>query len=284
MEKGFIVLVNDHFEKYLINYQGINVPTGKASNIEVSKESFTRLDHPYSICRKNSKPISTDSIYFNLTTKVGTYSRKLCVDIYFQVTSIIPNCNCTDASVEIFTNETEVCRSRSQITCFRLLDEEKNEFVSEADCPKKCDSTIYKANVNLADYPTEFYSKILNQQEKVNSRFVPTYIYTPANISISTANVPNKISTAIPNQILTTIPNIKPIRVKRGASVSETTSPAVSESDLISSFALIKVNLESLSYKSIDEEPAFTFFTLLGVIGKNSFKYFFIINKLDFYV
>ena len=43
--------------------------------------------------------------------------------------------------------------------------------------------------------------------------------------------------------------------------------PKSSSSDIIDSFALIKISLDSLEYTSINEIPAITFDTLLGVVG-----------------
>lgn len=39
------------------------------------------------------------------------------------------------------------------------------------DCPKECDYTNFKTSVSSADYPTDYYAKMLRAQSKIRDRF-----------------------------------------------------------------------------------------------------------------
>lgn len=180
LTKGFFVLVNNRTEKPLVNYQGIETSTGKVSNVIVSKEVLTKLDAPYSTCRKDLTTLESDSIYYKYTTNIAKYNNKLCTDIYYQVTLVIPKCGCYSTYIGKFTEEVPFCTSISQALCEYKLSGQMNSVVEEADCPLECDSINYKTSVNTANFPTNFYIGLLSQQDKVNQLFVPNVQFTPS--------------------------------------------------------------------------------------------------------
>jgi len=110
--KGFYLQINNRSEKPLVKYSGIQIPTGFASNVEVRKEVSTSLPAPYSDCRKDLTLLSTDSIYYQYTANITIYYQYLCVDIYYQITLVVPKCGCYEANSPIYDDNLYICNSR----------------------------------------------------------------------------------------------------------------------------------------------------------------------------
>ena len=109
--KGFYLQINNRSEVPFVKYSGIQIPTGFSSNVEVKKEVILRLPAPYSDCRKDLAPLSTDSIYYKNTASITTYYQHLCVDIYFQLTLVVPKCGCYEANSPIYDKNIKICKS-----------------------------------------------------------------------------------------------------------------------------------------------------------------------------
>ena len=116
--KGFYLQINNRSEVPFVKYSGIQVPTGMASNIEVKKEVTTSLPAPYSDCRKDLAPLSTDSIYYKNTASITTYYQHLCVDIYFQLTLVVPKCGCYEANSPLYDDKLYICKSNAKFHCY----------------------------------------------------------------------------------------------------------------------------------------------------------------------
>ena len=63
--RGFYLQINNRTEMPLIKNSGIHVPLGQYSTVEIRKEVLENLPAPYSDCRKDLTPVSSDSIYYN---------------------------------------------------------------------------------------------------------------------------------------------------------------------------------------------------------------------------
>ncbi len=105
--KGFYLQINNRSDKPFVKYSGIQVPIGMASTVEVQKEAVVGLPYPYSDCRKDLTPLSTDSVYYKNTASITTYYQHLCVDIYFQMTLVVPKCGCYEATAPIYEDGLE---------------------------------------------------------------------------------------------------------------------------------------------------------------------------------
>ena len=116
--KGFYLQINNRSEVPFVKYSGIQIPTGFASNVEVKKEVILRLPAPYSDCRKDLAPLSTDSIYYKNTASITTYYQHLCVDIYFQLTLVVPKCGCYEANSPIYDKNIKICKSNFKFNYF----------------------------------------------------------------------------------------------------------------------------------------------------------------------
>ena len=109
--------MNNRSEKPLVNYGGISAQTGVASNIEVSREIYTNLPYPFSDCREDLTAISSDSLYFNLSTSLGNYTQNLCVDIYNQINVVLANCKCYDGAFKMNISG-RICQNTTEISKF----------------------------------------------------------------------------------------------------------------------------------------------------------------------
>lgn len=53
------------------------------------------------------------------------------------------------------------------------------ENIYNKDCPKECDYTDFKTSISTADYPTDYYAKMLRAQSKIRDRFSNQFEFTP---------------------------------------------------------------------------------------------------------
>lgn len=72
-------------------------------------------------------------------------------------------------NVRLCMNATQrACENQVKIGCKTLV-------VSDADCPRKCESTKYSSNLNSASYPSMAYCRLLQtQQDALNKFILPT--------------------------------------------------------------------------------------------------------------
>ena len=153
---GFYVAITNNSNKPLINYEGIEVSTGASTNIGLSRTFYSRLSSPYGNCRNDvDTPLSTDSDYYRYTVLIEKYTRNQCYEVCFQYKYAIPNCNCSDPSVESNVNNVTAC-AYGQQDC---LSEQRGEFSSsncDDECPEPCEMVEYSTKVASSAYPTKF--------------------------------------------------------------------------------------------------------------------------------
>jgi hypothetical protein len=109
--RGLYVQIGKRTDKPLVKYKGIRIPVGTDTSVEVRKEVTNGLPYPYSDCRDDLTPRSTDSIYYRYTANLTTYYQHLCVDIYYQLTIVVQNCGCYEANSPIYDNTINICDS-----------------------------------------------------------------------------------------------------------------------------------------------------------------------------
>ena len=140
--KGFYLQINNRTDKPFVKYSGITVETGKTSNVEVRKEVVVGVSYPYSDCRKDLTPLATNSVYYRYTASLTTYYQHLCIDIYFQLTSVVPNCGCYEANSPIYDNSINICDSNFT---FKIIIKKKQSLLyyceilalDKIECAKK---------------------------------------------------------------------------------------------------------------------------------------------------
>ena len=85
MRQGIYVAIHNQTNRPLVKDEGFVVKTGSSANVAIKRTFYTKLDSPYSSCRKDVNTIlSSDSDFFKYASSVNKYSRKLCYEICFQ--------------------------------------------------------------------------------------------------------------------------------------------------------------------------------------------------------
>ena len=138
----------------MIKYEGVEISTGVSANIAITRTFYSKLSSPYSDCRNDvDTPLSTDSDFYKYTVLVGSYTQNSCFEICFQYKYAIPNCNCSDPSVESNVNNVKPCAYDKQ-SC---LNKQRTQFTSsncDDECPEACDRVEYSIKVSTSSYPT----------------------------------------------------------------------------------------------------------------------------------
>ena len=97
IKSGIHVVVHNRGELPLFKNEGVDVQSGAATNIAISKSKYSKYTPPYSKCRSDvSTILSTDSEVYKKTLGISKYRQKLCYEICLQVLFIIPECKCAD--------------------------------------------------------------------------------------------------------------------------------------------------------------------------------------------
>ena len=153
--------ITNNTNKPLIKYEGFEVSTGVLTNIGISRTFYTRLSSPYGNCRDDVEtPLSSDSDYYRYTSQIGRYTRNQCYDVCFQYKYAIPNCNCSDPSVDSNVDSVAPC-SFNKLNC---LSNQLNSFSSsncDDECPEACERIEFTTKVSSSSYPT-LYVKIIS--------------------------------------------------------------------------------------------------------------------------
>ena len=186
-DRGFYVAIHDNDRIPLTYFEGNKVALGSLSDISVSRTFYTRLDAPYSNCRKDLTVLPSDSTFYMLTSSITKYTQTLCYEICLQQTLIIPSCGCSDPKVFITNPSQPICITLSQLDCIAKnrndFDTNKISDICGQYCPKECDFVVYSNSLGLANYPTDYYFSILQQQ----SNFLSKYTNTTLNRDLVTS-------------------------------------------------------------------------------------------------
>lgn len=185
--KGAYIVIHNRTTLPSVKYEGLVVQAGTASNIAISRTYYSKLDSPFSDCRKDTSTVlSTDTYIFEQTINVTKYSQKLCYELCLQNLFIIPKCGCADASIPIVDDNQAICKNSTSLAC---VSSERDKFdnipigeLCDTHCPLECDSVEYSTSVSSSDYPTSYYSDILRQQSNFTSKFSPANSFPPSNL------------------------------------------------------------------------------------------------------
>ena len=282
MERGAHIVVHNKSIFPMVKFQGIDVQTGSSTKIGIERTFYNKLSYPYTNCREDLNPHPTDSFYYIKTTEISPmYYQRLCYEIYIQINAIIPKCNCADPSVLILNLNNSLCKNRTQLECVDLEKNKFNKTISNDDCSAECNSVEYSVNINSASFPTKYYSKILENDNRVKSKIKDMYLFTPS-IQFDSSNTPKQINsnnnasnnkTNEPVNLQTTTTRVnnqnnirtveKPIKYIIKPSINDT----------ISSLLKVSIYYENLRYTLNEEKPSLDVETLYGVIGKKEEKF-----------
>ena len=155
LSNGFYVAITNNSIKPIIKYEGIEVSPGEVTNIGIKRSFYYKQPSPYSNCRDNVETSSSSDSYFYIqTAKISKYTRNLCYEVCFQYDYLIPNCNCSDASVGSNENNVSVCAIAPERKC---LDIQRAAFRSSncnSECPEVCERVEYEYKVSTSAYPS----------------------------------------------------------------------------------------------------------------------------------
>jgi len=181
-KNGLHVIVHNQTMQPLIESEGIEVPSGRQTNIAIRRTFITKLGLPYNDCINNFNETKSDfnsSLYSTLFNVFNStkYRQKNCLNICYQ-TKIVQDCNCTDPKFSYHAeNETEnieylkPCASTEQIKCLvqSIKDYQINSISEECFnyCKLDCDSIFYSHSSSSSSYPSKSYAKKLALEKKI---------------------------------------------------------------------------------------------------------------------
>ncbi|RNA09553.1 FMRFamide-activated amiloride-sensitive sodium channel isoform X1 [Brachionus plicatilis] len=286
IKTGIKVVIHERGVRPILKYDGIEVSTGVAANIVVSRTNFSKQPLPFSSCRKDPENLlSTDSKYHKYTLSISRYYQKLCYEICLQYEQIVPNCQCADPSIPIVDSNLTICSNAKSLNCVKeqrdSFDSSKNiDEVCGRFCPDSCDQMIYSTSISQSSYPTDYYSSILVNQNSLVDKFNPANEFTPLTEQVTVKKKRTYINEPYPilsptttslqsnNRLMTIFFN-----QSNGVQSSEsTTKPPLSKekpgkSDVQMSVLMISTFYNDLQYTLIEESPAMTLEALFGLIG-----------------
>jgi hypothetical protein len=178
VSRGAYIAIHNNSRYPTVRYEGITVPTGKATNIGMTRTFYYNLGPPYTNCRSNvSTILENDSDYYKNTLSVNKYSQILCYDICFDDLYVQKNCSCSDPSIPYHPVNLSTCWTTTQLECSaeqrnRLETMSISELCDEF-CPRECDSIYYSATTSMSDYPTAYYAFIFDKHPAVEDAFKP---------------------------------------------------------------------------------------------------------------
>ena len=100
----------------------------------------------------------------------------MCNELCIQFEYIYKNCSCLDPSIPIVNNFT-VCATISKLECVArlrdLLDIDSDLTIETCSkyCPHECKYFKYNTRLSMADYPTEYYYKVIRNQSNLVDLF-----------------------------------------------------------------------------------------------------------------
>jgi hypothetical protein len=127
---------------------------GFATDISFTRSYISKLDTPYSTCRKDVSAYSdSDSKYYKFALQFDDhYSNLLCTEFCVQFEHIQPNCNCTDPSVPVLNRNHTVCTSERDLKCVGGVRNRFNKESTNCDayCPTECDQFKFSTTLSMA--------------------------------------------------------------------------------------------------------------------------------------
>lgn len=254
---GVFVAVHNRTKTPQLKYEGFTCQTGSYTNIGITRTFYSKLEYPYSNCRKDTQTIlSSDSDIYKNTLKITKYSQNLCYEVCLQTLYIIPNCGCADPSIPAWDKSQLICSNGSSLDCVSTQRDEFDKMpigdICDTYCPMECDNIAYSYSISSSNYPSKYYLSIIKQQSGLLSKFTTKHTFSPSTSLNSNIKGPksNQINPAT-------------------TTASSSTSSTVTDDTIQSSFLMINVFYNDLRYTLIEETQAVTLETLIGIIGES---------------
>ena len=164
ISSGFYVAVTNTSNRPIFKYEGIEITPGFITNIGITRNFYYKKSSPYGNCRESvMMPMSTDSVFYKYTMKMGKYTRNQCYEICFQYVYAIPNCGCADASIGSNVNNITICSYGPNQACLDIQRASFSSSVCDSYCPEACERIDYTFKVSTSKYPTQL-ALIFNNQ------------------------------------------------------------------------------------------------------------------------
>jgi hypothetical protein len=200
---------------------------------------------------------------------------------------IVPTCGCGDPSVPVTDTTTVLCKNSTTLDCVKNVTDNYDELgVSDrcdAYCPLECDSNIYTKSVSTARY----YSGILGTQSSLQNKFTkgksnsfspPTNTFRrrrevngwgvgPVTTTTTTQTAPLATTTVSASGGSVTTSSSGNATTASGGGSGGGGSLAPTLSKIQQSVLALSIYFDDLRYVSIEENPAMTVDTFVGVLG-----------------
>ena len=168
---------------------GITVPTGMQSDIQVSRTFISHLNQPFSNCLTDPVDYTQNSILQTLKNNysIGTnvYEQSFCLKVCLQQ-YIINQCGCYDLTFPMaMPGNLRACYEQIDLTCITnsyltYLNNNQDTFCY-AQCPLECNEIQISLSTSYSNYPSLWYGTLMMN----NSAFVNMVQQTaPANTTI----------------------------------------------------------------------------------------------------
>ncbi|CAF0734924.1 unnamed protein product [Brachionus calyciflorus] len=170
---GMRVIIHNQTSIPFSDEQGLDISVGHQTNIGISRTFIDRLPYPYSSCINNftSKENLRTNQFFLLILekypKMTKYSRLYCLKTCLQE-FILKYCKCFDFKLphpNNSSNKAAGCQSVDDVLCVK---DAETEFYNGSGinkcynyCPNECYQVIYDTKINIAKYPSKWYTSIL---------------------------------------------------------------------------------------------------------------------------
>ena len=171
-KKGLHIVIHNNSEPYYTSTSSIDVPTGFETYIGIQRVYTEKLEKPYSDCLAEMKPFSeTSAKLFGYMTDLNAtaYSSDFCYKMCYQE-AVINTCNCYDIQFPQINNITKACYTFNDVSCVvyvnNLFAEEDIERICNHSCPVPCTVVKYELSDHKSTFPTDFYYTQVMQQVK----------------------------------------------------------------------------------------------------------------------
>ena len=235
IEKGIYVSVHNNSQIPLTRFDGVRVTSGHATDISIRRSYQLKKDSPFNDCRLDTATIlDDDSEYFKKTVSLSKYSQYLCYEICLQYEFIIKECNCSDPSVPTnLSDSTEnFCNTIVDVKCILTVrnrfDETSISSICAKYCPAECEKMRFTYQLSTSDYPTNYYYDMIKNQPSLKSKFE---------------------------------------RPRTSIFQSVERSNEISLDSFRESVLMLNVYYGDLAYSTTIESPAYTFDSLMGILG-----------------
>ena len=168
-KSGFRIVVHNQSRVAFADDDGIDVSTGRQTNVAIRRHIDERLAKPYSNCveRLDASDIEATNeplramLALMETGVIGKYQQNICFKICTQQ-YINGKCKCVDTRMRAYMRGgvggggVKYCASKWELTCLRATEadfyrSDQAESCYRNNCPIECSSVVYDLKVSIAE-------------------------------------------------------------------------------------------------------------------------------------